>query len=277
MKRNTIIMVLILGVLLGLAGCKKKEPEAPSSMPEPSVVSSEPLPEMDDTTLYNGKTLAQYYRENEDTIGWLTIPGTRTDNVVMLGADKDYAYGVNHYLHYSFDGRNTTAGELYIDYRSAITAAGMNQNMVIYGHHMIDGTMLAGLDKYKSKSFFEDHQYITFNTLWEKHHFRVFTVFTVNLKTEYGSSFDYRQPSYTGEAFASFVKELKDRQYYETGVEIDENSRIVTLSTCTYPTGNPKTDDARLVVMARMCTEEEEAALAQTETPDTAASVGTPS
>lgn len=72
-------------------------------------------------------------------------------------------------------------------------------------------------------------------------------------------------PFYKQQYFDEYLKELTDRKYYDTGETIDENSVLLTLSTCTYPTGNPATDDARLVVVARMCTEEEEAKIASGE------------
>ena len=54
-----------------------------------------------------------------------------------------------------------------------------------------------------------------------------------------------------------FIKEVKNRSYYDNGVTVKENDRIITLSTCTYPTGRPGIDNARLVVMGRICTQEE--------------------
>lgn len=71
--------------MFSFSACKKKDPE-----PEPvsAVSEPEPDPEMDDTTVYNGKTLKQYYDENEDSIGWMKIPGTKTDNIVMLGRKR---------------------------------------------------------------------------------------------------------------------------------------------------------------------------------------------
>ena len=90
--------------MFSFSACKKKDPE-----PEPVSAGSEPEPdpEMDDTTVYNGKTLKQYYDENEDSIGWMKIPGTKTDNIVMLGKEKAYdgqsEADVNFYLHHDFD------------------------------------------------------------------------------------------------------------------------------------------------------------------------------
>lgn len=265
MKR-IISLLLVLTFAVGMSACKKAEPQT-ESFPDSAV--SEPDPEMDDTTLYNGKTLKQYYDENEDSIGWLKIPGTKTDNIVMLAKEKVYndqgQPNAHFYLNHDFNMNYLEAGELYIDFRASIGPRSMSNNLTVYGHHMANGTMLAGIDKYKSQSFAQKNPYITFNTLWSQHHFKFYAVFMVDLTTEYGNAFDYRQPFYKGDAFDNYVKEISDRRFYDSGEEITEDSVLITLSTCTYPTGNPATDNARLVVVARMCTEEEEAKIASGE------------
>lgn len=225
-------------------------------------------PVINTAATFEGKTLHEYYSQNEDTIGWLKIDGIKTDHVLMLGqTKKEYAMGEdgqNHYLNRDFNHQSSSYGELYMDHRCRVTPDYMSQNMTVYGHHMKDGTMLAGLDYYKQKSFFEDHPYVTLDTLWGTHHFKVFGIFTVNLKVKADADFDYRQPEYESEeAFLNFIKEVKERSYYDTGVEVTGTDRIITLSTCTYPTGRPGIDNARLVMMARLCTPEEEAEIAK--------------
>lgn len=264
---KTKLLLLLLCACLTLTGCTATTLAAKDAVPLSA--GEETVPPIDHTQTFDGKTLYQYYSENEDTIGWLTIDGIKTDHIVMLGqADKKYdrgTDGANHYLSYNFAHQSSSYGELYIDYRCHITYGDMSQNLTVYGHHMKDGTMLAGLDYYKRQSYFQDHQYITFHTLWGTYHFRIFGIFTVNLKVASDAAFDYRQPEYESEeAFLSFIDAVKQRSYYDTGVAVKGDDRIITLSTCTYPTGNPSVDDARLVVMGRLCTPEEEAALAQT-------------
>ena len=43
-----------------------------------------------------------------------------------------------------------------------------SDNLVIYGHHMSNGSMFAHLEKFKSKDFWSEHRMITFNTLTDK-------------------------------------------------------------------------------------------------------------
>lgn len=261
---RALCLLLCLCTAAALAACTDGATLAPRQAVTATDLAADEVPCIDNTVLHNGKTLFAYYSENNDTIGWLTIDGIKTDNVVMLGRNKKYAVGddgINHYLNYNFDHQRTTAGELYIDARCHITHNDMSQNMTVYGHHMANGTMLAGLDHYVRRSYYEEHPYLTFQTLWHTYRFEIFGVFVVNLKVKRDADFDYRQPEYKSEqAFLAFIDEVKERSLYDTGVAVEGDDRIITLSTCTYPTGNPKVDDARLVVMARLCGEEEPAA-----------------
>ncbi len=255
-----ISFLFVLCFVLLLTGCSA------TTLPAVDAVALENQgdvpPVMNNTATFKGKTLQEYYSLNEDTIGWLKIDGIKTDHVVMLGqTKKDYAQGSdgqNHYLDRNFNHQSSSYGELYIDHRCNITPDYLSQNLTVYGHHMRDGTMLAGLDYYKKQSFYEQHPYITFDTLWGTYYYRVFGIFTVNLKVKKDADFDYRQPEYESEeAFLEFIKEVKERSYYDNGVQVKGDDRIITLSTCTYPTGNPAVDDARLVMMGRLCTPEE--------------------
>ena len=263
-KTNCCVLLCLVLFLTGCSGTTATKLKAvePVKLVEEEVNEAPVV--MNNTKKFNEKTLYEYYSENEDTIGWLKIDGIKTDHVVMLGQkNKNYERGrdgQNHYLEYNFNHDASSYGELYIDHRCRITESYMSQNMTVYGHHMRDGTMLAGLDHYKKQSFFEEHPYITFDTLWGTYHFKVFGVFTVNLKVKKDADFDDRQADYVSEeVFLEFMAEVKERSYYDTGVEVKGNDRIITLSTCTYPTGNPSVDNARLVVMGRLCTAEEEA------------------
>ncbi|MBR3844636.1 MAG: class B sortase, partial [Clostridia bacterium] len=198
--KTNLLILLCLSFLL--TGCSATSLTAVEAVPLATADQGVP-PVLNTTKKFAGKTLYEYYSENEDTIGWLKINGIKTDHVVMLGqTNKEYergADGQNHYLDSNFNHQSSSYGELYMDHRCRVTHNYMSQNMTVYGHHMKDGTMLAGLDHYKRKSFYEEHPYITLDTLWGTYHFRVFGVYTVNLKVAKDAAFDYRQPDYKSE------------------------------------------------------------------------------
>ena len=52
-----------------------------------------------------------------------------------------------------------------------------SDNLVIYGHHMKNGSMFAHLDKFKSESFWSKHKTIAFNTLTDRQEYEIVAVF----------------------------------------------------------------------------------------------------
>lgn len=258
-----VALTLLFALLCGCA-CSN-ETATDVTYTEVSVVeeSSESSLVVDNQTKYKKYTMAEYLEMNDDTIGWLKIPNTQTDNVVMLGKDKkvypnNSESGKHHYLNYSFNHYRSVSGELYIDYRGRVENNYLSQNLTVYGHHMNNGTMLGDIEKYRNKTFWQNNQYFRFDTLWSKHLWRVFAVFVIDINKGEDKEFDFRQPEYASdEVFLKFVSDVKDRSLYTTDVEVMAEDRLINLVTCTYPTGRPSVDDARLVVMARMATAEE--------------------
>lgn len=255
LKRAMLALFAIV-LALSLSACREEEMSAPSvSSNAPIIVT-----EMDNVTLHGGKTLVQLYEQNNDTIGWITVPDTPIDYVVLLPSltvpyKGDSGTPDSHYLHHDFNHNYYYPGEIFMDARCSVSPSGMSQNMTLYGHHMADGSMFARLDKYKYQSFFKEHQYINFDTLWYRFTWRVFAVFVVDLNTVEGRAFDYRRPEFRDdEDFLHFVSAVKKKSLYDTGVDVNKGDRIITLQTCTFPTGNVNYDDARLIVMARLDT-----------------------
>ena len=84
-------------------------------------------------------------------------------------------------------------------------------------------------------------------------------MFVVDQKNPVDFAFDFRQPEYESEqAFLDLVDQIKERSMHDIDVEVGGSDRVMNLITCTYPTGNPDTDDARLVVFGRLCTDQKE-------------------
>ncbi|MBR4867572.1 MAG: class B sortase [Clostridia bacterium] len=265
MKNKRLLLVgLCLCLLLCSCSSVKNKPSNPLVTP----TYEGEVPPINNTWKfsYEGddpKTLYEFYSENEDTIGWLTIPETKTDNIVMKGQyGKKYEKGVNgrdHYLSLDFYHNSRTAGELYVDQRCHIGYNQLPQNVTIYGHHMANGTMLTCIDRYKDKAYTDKHQYFTFHTLWNVYHYRVFAIFVIDINKKEHLDFNFRQHEFENEqAFMDFIGEVKSRSLYQTDVPIDGDDKLINLVTCTYPTGNPSVDDARLILMGRLCTDPEE-------------------
>lgn len=181
--------------------------------------------------------LLALYEENPDCIYWLTIPDTVIDYPVMFRPqDKDY------YLRRDFYGDYSGSGTLYLD---EDCDPEWGDNLIIYGHHMNNGTMFAALENYKSREFYEAHPQITLQTLHGEETYRVMAVFITPVYT--GNDFAYYNFTVTGDptVYESFVRECLSRSLYETGETAVYGRRLLTLSTCEYSQKN-----GRMVVVA---------------------------
>ncbi len=193
---------------------------------------------------------AALYAKNSDFVGWLTVPGTNIDYPVMQTDDNDY------YLHRNFDRQEIFEGALFADYRGKITADGMPQNAVIYGHNMLMRYQFSALQNYKNNiEYLKMSPVIEFNTLYGDAKYKIISVFLVNWLPKDGEVFRYNSTNYfkNRSEFFNFVLECKDRSLYDTGVDIEYGDEFLTLSTCDKSTYM----DLRLVVVARKVRENE--------------------
>lgn len=187
---------------------------------------------------------ASLYAENNDFIGWLTIPGTNIDYPVMQNPEKDY------YLHRNFQKEDEFSGTLFVDHKGPITKDSMPQNTIIYGHNMLYRFQFSALSEYKkSLDFLKFSPTIEFDTLYNNNQYKIISVFLTNIYPEHGDVFEYTKKIYfkNSDEFFDFVLECEDRSMYETGVDVQYGDEFVTLSTCDASTSM----DLRLVVVAR--------------------------
>lgn len=191
----------------------------------------------DDTVLEQYQALVA---ENPDTIGWLKIDGTDIDNVVMHAPDTP-----EKYLHANFYGEHSYRGTLYVAEACDVRTS---DNVIIYGHHMKDGSMFGALVDYQDEAFWRTHRYLRFDTIYAEQRYEVVAAFYTRILGENETGFRYYD--YTGaddpEQLAEYVAFIEQNQCYDTGVGIAPGDRLLTLSTCAY-----QTTDGRFVVVAK--------------------------
>lgn len=181
--------------------------------------------------------LLALHEQNPDCIYWITIPDTVIDYPVMYRPqDKDY------YLRRDFDGEYSLSGTLYME-EDCDPVYG--DNLIIYGHHMNSGAMFAALDQYKSEDFYHGHSEVILQTLHGEERYRILAAFATPVYT--GHDFLYYGFTKTQDPneYRDFVRECKERSYYETNVAAVYGQRLLTLSTCEYSHKN-----GRMVVVA---------------------------
>lgn len=176
---------------------------------------------------------------NEDYLGWLTVYGTQTDLPVVLGEDNEY------YLHHDFYREESSYGTLFAD---CLTDRVEDGNLLIYGHHMRNGSMFGKLTSFCDREFFQEHSLVRWEAEDGVSYYEIFAVMVVPGYEEAGDYLPVRD--YLGEPEPEQQKEiletLKDRASLWRELSFSENDRILFLMTCDYTRYN-----GRLLVCAK--------------------------
>lgn len=218
---------------------RPERPTIPAT--EPGAEPTEPAPT--DPPEPTQPQILQAYAEisalNPDMVGWLTLEGSKINYPVMQSPDR-----VDHYLYRDFYGNYSSHGCLYV--RELCNVDKPSDNITIYGHNMKDGSMLAALMNYRSKSFWQNNRYIHFDTLTQYHTYEVFSVFITTASR--GQGFTYHQfvDAEDSAEYDAYVSKCKALSLYDTGITPVYGEKLITLSTCDYSVTN-----GRFVVVAR--------------------------
>ena len=209
---------------------------------EPGVTLPTPTSTLVPTATPTLAPLADYealYALNPDFFGWITVEGTRVDYPVMYSPDRPLQY-----LGHDFEGNFSYAGVPYL----APDCDPEGDYYLVYGHHMKNGTMFAGLMAYEDESFWKEHPTFRFDTRFERRTYAVVAAFRARVLQKDENGFRYY--SYSAledeETFRAFMTNVRAMAAYDTAVETTFGDEILTLSTCAY-----HTEKGRFVVVAK--------------------------
>ena len=185
--------------------------------------------------------LQEKREENEDTVGWLTIQGTKIDYPVMYTPQDP-----EKYLHLGFDQKYSFAGLPFIDANCSLDPE--SDNLIIYAHNMLDGSMFRSLMKYEQKSYWQQHPTVKLDLWDEEREYEVLAAFRdrVYYKTENCFKFYKFIDAESEDSYREAMDYYKTHACYDTGVTAQPGDRLITLVTCAY-----HTDNGRFVVVAR--------------------------
>ena len=183
------------------------------------------------------------YEQNRDFVGWISIDGTNINYPVMQTIDNP-----NYYLKHGFDKQYSNYGVPYVQENCALD---ISDNVVIYGHHMNNGSMFADLCKYESENFYREHTTIRFDTLDGFGEYEIVAVFKTVAYSEQGFKYYHFVNAADEDDFNTFISQCKALALYDTGVGAEYGDKLLTLSTCEYSRTN-----GRMVVVAKLITPE---------------------
>lgn len=176
---------------------------------------------------------ADLKKVNGDIAGWIMVMGTNVNYPFVKYKDNDY------YLTHALDKSYNQAGWVFADYRNNLID---DKNTIIYAHGRYDKTMFGTLRTITTNGWLnnKDNFVIKMATENENSLWQVFSVYKIP------NTSDYLQTDFLNEKeFLNFINMLKDRSSYDFMVSLDENDKILTLSTC-------YNDDIKSVLHAKL-------------------------
>lgn len=187
------------------------------------------------------------YAQNQDFVGWLTVPNTSIDMPVYKCSNNSYYLKHDNYDTY------TKYGTLFMDMYN--NPQSLTRNTTVYGHNFDNKLIFDELHNYQDPEFFKQTPVIEFNTLYKDYKWKVIAAFHTNGESagDNGYLFYYIASSFGNNSFMKFYDELQQRSYIHTGVDVQPTDKVLTLSTCTYFFDrNGALENARFVVIARL-------------------------
>ena len=168
---------------------------------------------------------------NPEAVGWLKVNNTNIDYAILQAEDNEY------YLNYNIYKEKDPNGWLFLDYENHTDE--VDDNTIIYGHNRyVNGVMFGTLNKALYKNWYTnpENQIIRYDTMYGSYKYRIFSIYTVVTTNDY-----IMTKFFSDEAKQNFLNTIKSRSIYDFGIDLDINSKIITLSTC-------QSDTTRLVV-----------------------------
>lgn len=174
---------------------------------------------------------------NEDVYAWITVPGTVIDYPILQHATDN-----TYYLNHNIDGSYGYPGCIYTENLNAKDFS--DNNTVIYGHNMKNGSMFAGLHQYEEKSFFEENSQVLIYTPEKQYEYTIFAAYIYDDR-HLLYSFDFSNEG-VYEAYLYTILNMRDLSAnIRNDIDVMKEDKIITLATCM--SNQP---DKRLLVQA---------------------------
>lgn len=179
-----------------------------------------------ETKVYEGCPVdfAGMWETNEDVYAWITVPGTVIDYPILQHATDN-----TYYLNYNIDGSYGYPGCIYTENLNSKDFT--DNNTVIYGHNMKNGTMFAGLHKFEDASFFEEHTKVYIYTPEKELDYTIFAAYIYDDR-HLLYSFDFANE----EVYATYLEDIRNMRSMNAlireDITVTAEDKIITLVTC---------------------------------------------
>lgn len=205
-----------------------KSEESNTDEPEAEDAMAENRAEIDKQVM---KALGELKEQNNQVVGWIRFDNMELSYPIMQAEDNDY------YLTHTFSGEVNSSGSIFLD--MANNSDFEDYHTIIHGHNMKNMSMFGRLKNYKNDNFYDKHQYFTIYTENEVYRYQIFAYYDTSEDSDV-----YMIGFGPDEVFQEFVNTMKRRSYYDTGVGVTSQDKVITLSTCSD-------EDLRFIINAK--------------------------
>lgn len=170
--------------------------------------------------LKNPVNFAELQGINPEVIGWIRVGAVNISYPVAQAADNEY------YLHRTFKKVDNFAGCIFENCDNSPYFT--DQNTIIYGHNMKNGSMFGQLKKFSEQETLDKNPYFW---IFTKDFIYQYRIFSSSVVSKIGDPYIVR---FSEEDFQKFIDKSIASSEIDCGdVTVTTNDRIVTLSTCT--------------------------------------------
>ena len=170
---------------------------------------------------------------NDETVGWITVPGTNIDYPVVKTNNNDY------YLDHNYEKKRDYNGWVFMYDKN--NSKDLNKNTIIFAHNRYySGVMFGTLSNLTKEKWYSQANNISifYNTMYDEMEWEVFSIYKVKVTD------DYLKVNFANDIeWLDFIDLLKQRSMFKSDATITTEDKIITLSTCLE-------NDQRLVVHA---------------------------
>lgn len=173
---------------------------------------------------------------NSDVVGWIQIDGTKVNYPIMQNNNDS-----NYYLYRNIYNGYSSIGSIFAPSICNLKTA---DNIILYGHHIKDGSMFGSLTKYKNYNYYKEHKYIKLMTdecSFSEYEIMAVIVTNVNDFKYYGFTKAENSNQYN-----DYIKQCQNISIFKTGVQANYRDKLVTLVTCEYSQNN-----GRMIIVAK--------------------------
>ena len=172
---------------------------------------------------------------NDDVVGWIYCEGTQINYPVLQGETNDT------YIRTLYTGEGHPSGSIFVD--AGNLPEFQDNNTIIYGHHMADGSMFGTLEDWREQEYFDAHPCMWLLTPEQDYRIDLFSAYLVDARHDTFTIFRG-----SGQQFAAYLQRVVKDSTVKADVETDPEAHYVLLSTCAYTLY----DDARTVIHGRL-------------------------